>query len=279
MSSLDDSERLLSIGLLNVADDEGYFLARPASIRSLIWPLDEDSTKARRSLAQLEKVGWIEVRHHPTHGPIGLVVNFTKHQKIDRPSPSRIKGYFVNGDSTNARRTLDERSLLDQGSGIKVSGIKGSSDQGSDNTINDTPSHASCGESESDQEWVSVSGSEVPMVPADGPDSDPKAGGDQAQDPKPKRKRRTADDFFSHGFQEFWQAYPKRVGIAQAYDHWCDKMTPDERRAAAYGVDEFIAGKEIKFLPDPIRYLRNKRWMDEPVPEPDVPDDHVWNQQ
>lgn len=107
--------RLLAIALLNLADDEGYFLATPALVRSFAFPLDEDSTNARRGLARLSDVGWIVVREHPSHGPVGVVVNFAKHQRIDRPSPSRIKVYHVDESSTNPRRILDDQSTLDQG--------------------------------------------------------------------------------------------------------------------------------------------------------------------
>lgn len=125
LSKAEDVTRLAALGLLNFADDEGYFQATPGLIRSQLWPLDEDSTKARRVLAQLIKVGWIQVREHPEYGDIGFVVGFSKHQKIDRPSPSKIKHYY---DSSNTRRALDERSLLDQGSGIRDQG----EDQGED---------------------------------------------------------------------------------------------------------------------------------------------------
>lgn len=124
LSAQADEVRLGALGLLNVADDHGYFLANPAAVRSALWPLDEDSTKARRVLAQLSQVGYIDVREHPTHGAVGWVVNFTKHQRVDRPSPSRIAHYH---DSSSVRRVIDDRSLLDQGSGIK-----GSRDQGNE---------------------------------------------------------------------------------------------------------------------------------------------------
>lgn len=117
-----DSIRFGAIGLLSVADDEGYFLADPALIRSQVWPFDESSTNVRRVLAQLSAVGWIEVKTHPTHGEIGWVVNFSKHQRIDRPSPSKLKPYFLDEHSSNVRRALDESSLLDQGSGIREQG-------------------------------------------------------------------------------------------------------------------------------------------------------------
>ncbi len=56
---------------------------------------------------------------------IGVVVNFTKHQKIDRPSPSRLKPLCTSFDepSTSPRRALDEPSLPDQGSGNRDQGI------------------------------------------------------------------------------------------------------------------------------------------------------------
>ncbi len=116
-----DEVRLAGVGLLNIADDHGYFLAKPALIRSALWPLDEDSTKARRTLARLSEVGYIEVREHPTHGSIGWVVNFTKHQRVDRPSDSKIKAYF---DSSNDRRMIVERSLPEQGTGNREQGVE-----------------------------------------------------------------------------------------------------------------------------------------------------------
>jgi hypothetical protein len=108
---LDDADKLLAIGLLNLADDEGYFLAHPTLVRNALRPFDEDSTKTRRALETLSKVGWIEVREHSEQGQIGKVVNFTKHQRIDRPTASKIATYF---DSTSPRRALDEPSLLER---------------------------------------------------------------------------------------------------------------------------------------------------------------------
>jgi hypothetical protein len=117
MSLQDDAVQKLGVALLNFADDEGYFLASPAQVRSNCFPVDEDSTKARRCLAQLAKIGYIETREHPSHGAIGLVVNFTKHQAIDRPKPSKLKTYFDAVASSTNRRALDDESLLEQGTG------------------------------------------------------------------------------------------------------------------------------------------------------------------
>lgn len=114
MARLPDEARLLAIALLNISDDEGFLLCDPALLRGVVWAYAEDSTKARRALDDLSRAGWIELSEHPTHGVIGKVVNFAKHQRVDRPTPSKIKAYH---QSPNTRRTLDEPSLPEQGTG------------------------------------------------------------------------------------------------------------------------------------------------------------------
>lgn len=113
MARQDDATVRLAIGLLNLADDQGVFLADAALVRSALRPFDDDSTIVRRALAQLVKVGWIEVREHPSQGEIGRVVNFEAHQRIDRPAKPKLLIYFeesirrtLDDHSTNARRTL-----------------------------------------------------------------------------------------------------------------------------------------------------------------------------
>lgn len=125
MARQNDDVRLAAFALLNIADDKGYFIAEPAIIRSAIWPFDEDSTRARRVLATLSDVGWIELRNHPQHGQIGCVVNFTKHQRIDRPSTSKIATYFLDEHSTNTRRSIEDRRSAGTGNREQGSGNKG----------------------------------------------------------------------------------------------------------------------------------------------------------
>lgn len=112
-----DSVRLLAIALLNIADDEGYFLAAPGYIRSQVWPLTESSVSAHDALITLAEISYIEIKKHPTHGEIGCVLNFKKHQHINRPSPSKLKSYYVHESSVIIHGAFTERSLLEQGSG------------------------------------------------------------------------------------------------------------------------------------------------------------------
>lgn len=96
--------RLLYIGLITHADDEGRLDGEPTAIRSLVFPHDDLPTKTilrwleavtdKGLIYRYEADGfkWIELR------------GWSKHQKVDRPTPSRIPSY----DSMNGRRIDDE---------------------------------------------------------------------------------------------------------------------------------------------------------------------------
>lgn len=122
MARQSDSAKLLAIGLLNYSDDEGYFYADAALIRSALRPFDDDSTIIRRCLDDLSRIGYCAIVNHPTHGDLGKVIAFASHQRVDRPKLSVIKELF---DSTNDRRTIDDQSPL-EGKGKERKGKEGS---------------------------------------------------------------------------------------------------------------------------------------------------------
>lgn len=107
MGKQDDSTKLLAIALLNYADDEGFFHAEPNLIRGFCRPFDDNSTITRRCIDNLVKIEYISICINELYGEIGLIEKFHIHQKIDRPTPSKLKCYY----STNTRRILDEHSL------------------------------------------------------------------------------------------------------------------------------------------------------------------------
>jgi len=113
MSRLPYDTRILALGLLNLADDEGYFSADPDYIRGAVL-FREDSSNVRRMLDELSRSEWITLGGTPER-PIGRVVNFRKHQRVDRPQPSRLKQYALDESSTNDRRPLDDQSTQEQG--------------------------------------------------------------------------------------------------------------------------------------------------------------------
>lgn len=115
MSRLPYDTRILALGLLNLADDEGYFDADPDYIRGSVL-FREDSSNVRRMLDELSRSEWITLCG-TAERPIGRVVNFRKHQRVDRPQPSRLKQYALVEDSSNDRRALDDASTTEQGTG------------------------------------------------------------------------------------------------------------------------------------------------------------------
>ena len=113
MSRLPYDTRILALGLLNLADDEGYFSADTDYIRGAVL-FREDSSNVRRMLDELSRSGWITLCG-TAERPIGRVVHFRKHQRVDRPQPSRLKQYALDESSTNDRRALDDQSTQEQG--------------------------------------------------------------------------------------------------------------------------------------------------------------------
>lgn len=109
--------QLLALGLLNLADDAGYFLADSGLVRAALSPFSDSSRIVHGSITTLIEIGWIEVRRHETHGPVGRVVNFEKHQVINRPKASKLAEYFENSAITDESLTshgrVTDRSLLE----------------------------------------------------------------------------------------------------------------------------------------------------------------------
>lgn len=94
LGRMSDTARLLAVALLNLADDEGYFLADAALVRNFARPYDSDSGSTTVALRELSSAGYIQVREHATHGAIGVIPNFRKHQQINKPTKSKLVQYF-----------------------------------------------------------------------------------------------------------------------------------------------------------------------------------------
>ena len=67
-----------------------------------------------------------------------------------------------------------------------------------------------------------------------------------------------------YSFEQFWLAYDKKVDKKQALTAW-NKLSDGERTLAVEGMGNHKSGRERKYWKDPVRYLRDKRWEDEPV--------------
>lgn len=69
------------------------------------------------------------------------------------------------------------------------------------------------------------------------------------------------------GFDDFWRAYPRKTGKAQAVKAW-GKLKPVDREQAVGILPEHVsywhrAGTATQFIPHPATWLNGRRWEDE----------------
>jgi hypothetical protein len=110
------SARLLFIGLWTFADDEGRMEYAPARIRMQIFPCGSVTLlKVREFIRELTEHSLIRV--YVVDGKEYLSIpNFTKHQKINRPTPSKLPppSGAITEDSVNPPGALSESSPLER---------------------------------------------------------------------------------------------------------------------------------------------------------------------
>lgn len=90
IGALSRDARLLFVGLVTMADDEGRIRALPAAILGHVYPYDRiPARKLRTWIDELVSVGIvIEYAHEST--PYLAFPHWTRHQRITRPSASRL---------------------------------------------------------------------------------------------------------------------------------------------------------------------------------------------
>jgi hypothetical protein len=96
--------KCLAVGLLNISDDEGYFRAEPELIKADLMPYSELSPDdISKMLTELSvRTQWVLIRTHKSQGKIGFVVNFKEHQRVNRPTPSKLLKYWEESELTES---------------------------------------------------------------------------------------------------------------------------------------------------------------------------------
>lgn len=91
-SELSRDARLLLIGLMSMADDEGRFLASHQAIAGYVYPNDDDisATKLSKWLGEIEALGMVRCYQNGGRIKYGVLRNWSKHQKISHPQASSI---------------------------------------------------------------------------------------------------------------------------------------------------------------------------------------------
>jgi len=93
LSTISAEAALLAVGLLNHSDDEGYFNAHPKLVESDVFPLRTLKITTTELLRELSGIGYIELFSGSDGKTYGRVVNFEKHQVINKKTPSKIKAF------------------------------------------------------------------------------------------------------------------------------------------------------------------------------------------
>lgn len=91
LASVSRDARLLFVALFNMAEDHGVARGNPAYVRSQAFPYDDDVTPAAVAgwLTELERAGVVR-RFTKEKEAFLFIVNFGRHQKIDKPSRATL---------------------------------------------------------------------------------------------------------------------------------------------------------------------------------------------
>lgn len=100
--------RHLAAALISWADDEGYFRSHPALVAGSLFPFDADGKEfVEAGLPKLAEVGFIQL----FEGGVGFLPTFSQHQRINRPTASRLKPKaLIPLDSVSTHGVLSEPS-------------------------------------------------------------------------------------------------------------------------------------------------------------------------
>jgi hypothetical protein len=101
VGDLSHGGRLLFVGLITMADDEGRFRARPSVILGHVFPYDDEAPKRLAGwMKEVEGEGL--VRFYESAGkPYGILPGFTEHQRINRATDSRLPPPRITTRSVN----------------------------------------------------------------------------------------------------------------------------------------------------------------------------------
>lgn len=116
LSSISECALILAAALLNYADDEGYFNANEALIKAACFPIREPSVSIHGALTELSVIGYIRMASCAGR-KYGHILNFEKHQRINRPTKSTISNLnldWLTEDSLRTHGGLTEDSLQER---------------------------------------------------------------------------------------------------------------------------------------------------------------------
>lgn len=255
IGSLSRDARLLFIGSWNLADDEGRLRWSAPYLKGAVFPFDDDVLlpEVEIMMVALQDAGLvIPYVGGRSQQRLGFIRNFAKHQRINRPQPSKLPAPPRELVTDQSTRRSDVNSVNDAVNDADTSS-RNDVDTRSRNDVG-TPSVLE-GEGEREQEEEDLS---LRSRSARAPEA-----GYVGPIPIVKGKLRRSD------FTEFWTAYPNKVGKGAAEKEF-------EKVVASKSIDLDVLlvalGLYKKSKPpdrswcNPSTWLHQKRWLDETEP-------------
>jgi hypothetical protein len=122
-ADLSRDQRLFYVALWNEADDEGRFIAHPRRLLGLTFPYDDDIHEqfiedSLRALAETKRI----VLYVHEGEQYGQLTKFQEHQRINRPTPSKLPFPNDLNGSLSTHGGLNEPSVPEQGTGNREQG-------------------------------------------------------------------------------------------------------------------------------------------------------------
>jgi hypothetical protein len=96
----------------------------------------------------------------------------------------------------------------------------------------------------------------------------------KTQEPE-ARSQKEKDTSVNEGFDDFYMAYPRKVGkghAEKAYRTACKKIKPEKLLEAVKIFSASQSGKDPKYIPHPATWLNGERWADDDPPTHGEPD-------
>lgn len=163
IASLTRDARLLFIATFNMADDEGLLRWSPSYVKAQAFIYDEDVTVefTEQLMEELTEAGLIYAyTGGKTNQRLGMIVNFRKHQKVNRPQPSKlpapslqnagVRQMYAHRDDWTChlcKGVVNETPQKDERFNLSLDHLDPRSDGGDDYPSNVRLAHLSCNKS------------------------------------------------------------------------------------------------------------------------------------
>lgn len=294
IGTLSRDARLLFVATFNLADDEGLLRWTPAFVKAQVFMYDDDLSvaDAQRLMSELTEAGILFPYHGgKTQQRLAYIVNFRRHQKINRPQPSKLPPpslqsrdvqlmygrrdgfvcHLCNGPVAQ-QPTTDERLTL------SMDHVEAQHGGGSDYPSNIRAAHLTCNKSRRHKSVDDhVNGSlnhalnsayEASAEFTPGRERKGKEGKGREQEEETSSPA-TPPMPTPTGFDAFWDEYPRRVGKQAAIKAWTKAVKHTTPAALLDGALRLAQdpNREDQFTPHPATWLNEGRWEDDPLPD------------